>query len=559
MARLKITVELADDIAPLGYSHAVADIHPRDRKAGSLAGRSDVPVGVGSSAGTVIDGLAASEYLVQLRFPSGQRETRMVSVEDGQDNTLAFAIGPEPSRRAVPKREAGQRDPSADPAPVREEIAVSEDPAIDLQQIRGIGPAVAKALVERGVDSVWKVARMSRREMGWLGQSAKSVNGTIRRFDIAKGAAGVILDEGLDTGGFLTNFTSGTDGVATGPSDDFVAFGPSDAIVPSTDYEPVEADSGSDRPVEPAVDAVREASLHPFELALGDDGSSIWSWIENVVKASLPPQEIGHPGPAIALVDGMRWQSRDGYSTIAIPTGFAAPQEADEASRIYGVIDDGYAAWLAPLPLPWRRSDDHELCEVAVVADRRNPMASAVSIVPRDPLAAGLIEFLQSGDMLASVALIEQARTRLFEKLNNPLAAAAGALVLVQFRRWAPHLLEQKAEFAADERWQQWISNLREWNPRLPDGFILHAWLDLLQEETDDTIVRERLLAANARGVPVYSGCFTLLVDGLRALQARADERDPAIDAALRQLDIASLRIDLRQAFTTIRLSPSAP
>lgn len=184
---------------------------------------------------------------------------------------------------------------------------------------------------------------------------------------------------------------------------------------------------------------------------------------------------------------------------------------------------------------------------------------TSVSIMPEDPVIGGLFEFLSSGDVAATLAILDGATERLYEKILNPFAAAAGALVLVQSKRWAPQALEKRAGLGSSAMWEEWVGNLCRRQSWLPDGFILQAWLELLGEQSSDDLARKNLLTAVRLGLPTYSSCFNLLVEGLRTLQSRSGQNDSEVDHALRQIDATALRIDTRQVFTMVRLTDPPP
>ena len=78
-------------------------------------------------------------------------------------------------------------------------------------------------------------------------------------------------------------------------------------------------------------------------------------------------------------------------------------------------------------------------------------------------------------------------------------------------------------------------------------------------EEAMESAVRSQLLQASRTGLPVYTGVFKLLVDGLKILKTQADQgsgEDMESSEALKTVMAVAMRIDTRQVFTTVRLTP---
>jgi predicted flap endonuclease-1-like 5' DNA nuclease len=564
MAKLTVSVELDAEDATIGRSYAIADVFYQGNgtQGGDLLG---VPVKLQSNRQTEIGELPAGEYVVQLRLASGERATKNVSMAGEDDHALTFDL----RRLSSPKPTFSTAEMQAALTKARElmlstRVFSPDNPATDLMRIRGVGPALAKVLVDRGVNSVVDVARMSPREIGWLGQSASSIRGTVQRFDITKGAADVMSSTDLGGGEFEMGFASGlqTGGYGTGLFPGLLAGGEGgptflDQVVLMGEqtlvFDSLPAEDAAD-------DTVAAASLRPFELddTEGDAGA-VWARIEALANSDDSERSPDDLVQALGRWDGdpaiLEGDIEGERSAITIVKGAELLQLAPNSSRLHAIINDGHVAWLAPLPLPWRIPDDPRECTLSIVADRGEPWMTSVSMLPQDPVAGGLIEFLQSGDVTATLAILDAATERLYEKILNPFAAAAGALVLVQSKRWAPQVLERRTDLGSGAKWEEWVSNLCQWKGWLPDGFVLHAWLNLLDDNGDEQLAREHLLTAVKLGLPAYSGCFRLLVDGLRTLQSRNRLGDAEVDAALRTLDATALRIDPRQVFTMVRLT----
>jgi hypothetical protein len=141
--------------------------------------------------------------------------------------------------------------------------------------------------------------------------------------------------------------------------------------------------------------------------------------------------------------------------------------------------------------------------------------------------------------------VVEQAHELLFEKGNNPLAAAAGGYILLAASGPEEH-----------PAWHGWIENLYCRFPSLPDGAVLKASLRLLyptdQGSYDDA--RAALFAAFDRGIPYFSAGVARLLDGLTLFAAD----DPEAKEKMTRVQRVAQRLDLSQAFTVVRLSDRA-
>jgi hypothetical protein len=176
------------------------------------------------------------------------------------------------------------------------------------------------------------------------------------------------------------------------------------------------------------------------------------------------------------------------------------------------------------------------------------PEKSLSTVVVEDRVWAGLLGFLSARDFKASSQLLSDdlgnaAIEAMQEKLGNPLAALAGALVAVSTA--SPDL---------ERRWDPWLRNIANWFPGIPDGpVILGRRLLTLARSADEVAAAKRsLLEGFSRGVPIFSLAVDWLARGLESL--------PGDDAVLAAGRLAARklanRVDSAQAFTVIRVSP---
>ncbi|MGH8108564.1 MAG: hypothetical protein ACREO1_07595, partial [Arenimonas sp.] len=133
--------------------------------------------------------------------------------------------------------------------------------------------------------------------------------------------------------------------------------------------------------------------------------------------------------------------------------------------RDFCVVERSKSLELLSLPTPWL--DLYRGVESVVEIVVQEPVREfdfATSIAVRDERLGILLGFLSSGAMPAAKKITDTAVELLFQKTQNPLAAAAGGYALVG-----------TAIEAEEQDWHQWIRNLMNYFPHIPDGAILYA------------------------------------------------------------------------------------
>lgn len=207
------------------------------------------------------------------------------------------------------------------------------------------------------------------------------------------------------------------------------------------------------------------------------------------------------------------------------------------------------------LPVPWAQ-DDHELTIQALVhlpasiststsRERGFHDELTVSIAVPDRRVGAVIGYLGSGMLPTAEKLLKTATSMLYDKIVNPIAAAAGAYVMV--------FAEQSRE---RDEWHDWVENLMNWFPWLPDGAIMHAWLKLTYGNKDSDLLKARnsLLEGYRRGIPFYSKGVKMLMDGLTLIANDANHTDAEIEGALKVVRRVAMNTNMRQPFTTVTL-----
>ncbi len=96
---------------------------------------------------------------------------------------------------------------------------------------------------------------------------------------------------------------------------------------------------------------------------------------------------------------------------------------------------------------------------------------------------------------------------------------------------------------ANEQHWDQWLQNLANWFPALPDGAILHGYRLLQLGRYDEG--RARLEEALNRGIPYFASIFRMLTLGFSQLED---------DTALKHISQLATRVDPPQPFTVIRM-----
>jgi hypothetical protein len=265
----------------------------------------------------------------------------------------------------------------------------------------------------------------------------------------------------------------------------------------------------------------------------------------------------------------------DELDTPALIKGPLTPYDYDEISQVYRtdtgaasfdyradrferqylfIRGEGIPAQYSVVPTPWMQVDGRGEAVVETFV-RHTALDSDVSsgvdpgyrmsILVKDGVVGSVIGYLGTGDLPAAATMInEKAKDMIFLKLTNPLAAAAGAYVLLSTQR-----------LSQIEDWQEWVYNLMKWFPWLSDGAIQHAWIKMKQQEMEEA--RASLLEGYRRGLPFYSKGLSLLLDGLTlfANDARAEKNpDEEVEEALQLVRRLALHTNMRQPFTTILL-----
>jgi hypothetical protein len=212
--------------------------------------------------------------------------------------------------------------------------------------------------------------------------------------------------------------------------------------------------------------------------------------------------------------------------------------------RSFARVEWGDEVYAVSLPLPWSSVREKKRTAVQLmVREVPDDKQLGLGVVVLDPDFAAMSGLMTASTLPSAAAAIDQAYRFLFEKIANPLAAAAGGYVLLA------------AGKQNESDWWSWIDNLCFDFPGISDGAILRGVLMLRYAKSTSAVdeAHKSFLEAFERGVPYYSAGVSWLLDGLTTFA----EDDPAIGERLRCVRRAALRLDLSQAFTVVRVSES--
>lgn len=213
------------------------------------------------------------------------------------------------------------------------------------------------------------------------------------------------------------------------------------------------------------------------------------------------------------------------------------------------VCGNGKNHTLVAYPRGW--SGKHEDSQFLVKVRRRSvtgPESTkwSVSLELRDATYGSLIENLNRRDLCSTEAIARssraQAQQALFEKSDNPFAAAAGAYLIAL------------GSLESDDR-REWMINLVDRFPWLPDGAIAMGWR-LMREGGQGREqwrqAKSLFIEAARRGLPYYTVGLHILVDGLNLL-ALATPSDTDVRETLALVNAVDLSCVRSEAFTTLQ------
>jgi hypothetical protein len=154
-----------------------------------------------------------------------------------------------------------------------------------------------------------------------------------------------------------------------------------------------------------------------------------------------------------------------------------------------------------------------------------------------NPQADAILAYLNQGAFEAARntgdRLIEQMDSLLGGKVSDPTSAIVAGYCMLK---------------ASSIRHEDWLENLANWFPGLPDGAIICGWGLLYQNPPDQQAARDYFLMAARRGIPMYTVGLRMLMDGLkfcRSLSEGDGEIRQALQAVRRVADNADWKADV--------------
>ncbi|MBY2989005.1 hypothetical protein [Rhizobium leguminosarum] len=209
--------------------------------------------------------------------------------------------------------------------------------------------------------------------------------------------------------------------------------------------------------------------------------------------------------------------------------------------RTYAAISGLTGTRLVAIPWPWGESAYVEgRVPFELLALEENGELRCEPVL-RDARWSGLVAYLNSGRVDLAGEILSQANDALFEKFQNPLAAAVGGYVLLSSK-----------QVDAEGRWPDWLRNLAERFPFLPDGLILRArWL-LAQNKAEYLPEAHDLLYKSYQlGIPYFTTGVVWLIEGLEQTSIDC----PTCTEILRTVRGVARSMDLSQAFTSFSIA----
>jgi len=296
----------------------------------------------------------------------------------------------------------------------------------------------------------------------------------------------------------------------------------------------------------PHLDVVA-AEEGPFSGG-SSDSEDAWGNLLQSARRQKPPFSLNQSRPVLGKDSGVK--------VDVFPVTWAKALGKKRTRRIYDIyrkerIPRVYALSptreLVALPIPWMEARSGREVTIEVMVPQIGAARRATSSVAvRDNKLGAMLAYLTAGALPTAARLASQARSLLFEKYENPLAASAGAYILIA----------TETDPDARERWHDWVGNLMRRFVWLPDGAILFGTMLLRHRQTreDVTAASEAFKAGFRRGLPFYSAGIRWLFDGLSQL-ARRSESDPEILEMLKLVGEVVARTNIRQTFTAVRLN----
>lgn len=279
------------------------------------------------------------------------------------------------------------------------------------------------------------------------------------------------------------------------------------------------------------------------------DGGGAWQMIFDPIPQGPPPQITDWQQP-IYDDDYCLWvptmpNEDDGWNLVQGLRGEPVPDGVLERFPRWMILDRQGQRDLVSMPWGWwglmqpHRSEGARLLydrATASPTEREQPGRTVISL--QDRRWGGLLEYVASGRMEEAGELApdifgrESPEEALYGKSKGPLSAVLGGLILVA-----------TSKDPGEQHWDQWLKNLANWFPVLPDGAVLLGYRLLRLGQYDEG--RAWLQEGLNRGIPYFAFTIRMLTLGFSQLED---------DDALNYISQLATRVDPSQPFTVIRL-----
>jgi len=277
---------------------------------------------------------------------------------------------------------------------------------------------------------------------------------------------------------------------------------------------------------------------------VGDPRPESWHFAPMLALTDAPAPEplaldlarsAPHMVPSLDLGDAAARLYRFGPHGPVDEQGTSTRLRGPTGRRQFLVVSMAGAEYVVTLPAPWGNAQIEVL-----VNERQSPTGSTVSVAVRDSRVGPALGYMARGAFNSAAALVKDAEELLYAKMDNPLAAVAGAYVLV-----GSELTERR------HRWDAWLDHLRSEFPWLSDGSLLWGMRHLRRAHTETELraARDALVEAFDRGIPVFTLGLSRLIHGLSEFPD-----DPECVTRLDQARLLSYRVDMREPFVIVGL-----
>lgn len=220
------------------------------------------------------------------------------------------------------------------------------------------------------------------------------------------------------------------------------------------------------------------------------------------------------------------------------------------------VVECGSSMHLASVPWEWW-AESSQFEGIRLVYDRRSTKSPSRSdwgrliVSVEDHRWFSILEFLTSGRLYQANPIADRLfkdidsdsgpEMALYHKTKGPILAVLGAIVLLA-----------RTTSSKEAPWDQWLTNLAEWFPGIPDGPILLGYRQLQKAKDNSGLYEafQNLKRGLQRGIPFASGTIHMLTTALAQLGSDIPEANFLSDVIAR----LAARVDADQPFTVIRL-----